>query len=224
MPIPEKRKGLTLRSCLLAVLSGLLLTAAFPPGYLSLTAWVALIPLFKSLENRSGFSAFKLGIIAGLAHFLTLIYWIIVVLDHYGNLGFFISLIALVLLSLYLSLFTGLFSCLTSLLKDSRFFVLFAACFWVALEYAKAHFLTGFPWCLLGYSQFEHLPIIQIADLFGVYGLSFLIVVVNAVLYSAMFRSPRPARKSLELGNSPGGRPDGGNPLLWILQVVEHFP
>ena len=198
MPIPEKREGLTLRSCLLAVLSGLLLTAAFPPGYLSFTAWIALIPLLKSIENRSGFSAFKLGVMAGLVHFLTLIYWIIVVLDHYGNLGFFISLLALVLLSLYLSLFTGLFSCLTSFLKDSRFFVPFTACFWVGLEYAKAHFLTGFPWCLLGYSQFQHLPVIQIADLFGVYGLSFLIVIVNVVLYRALFSSPRPVGRVLK--------------------------
>ena len=197
MPIPENRNGLNLRSCLLAVFSGFLLTAAFPPGHLSFTAWIALIPLLKGIENRSGFSAFNLGVMAGLAHFLSLIYWIIVVLEHYGNLGFITSLTALVLLSFYLSLFTGLFSCFTSFLKDSRFFVLFMACFWVGLEYAKAHFLTGFPWCLLGYSQFKHLYIIQIADLFGVYGLSFLIVVVNGVLYRALFSSPRPTGRVL---------------------------
>ena len=132
-----------------------------------------------------------------MAHFLTLIYWIIVVLEHYGNLGFLISLTALILLSFYLALFTGLFSCLTAFIKNSRFFVLFAACFWVGLEYAKAHFLTGFPWCLLGYSQYKHLYIIQIADLFGVYGLSFLIVVVNALLYRVLFSSPRPTARAL---------------------------
>ena len=184
---------------MLALFSGLLLTAAFPPGHFSFMAWIALIPLLKAIENRSGFSAFKLGVIAGLIHFLSLIYWIIVVLEHYGGLGFIISLTALILLSLYLSLFTGLFSCLTALLNDSRFFVLFMACFWVGLEYAKAHFLTGFPWCLLGYSQFKHLYIIQIADLFGVYGLSFLIAIVNGVLYRTLFRSARPAVKILKL-------------------------
>ncbi len=195
---PEKRNGLNLRSCLLAVFSGFLLTAAFPPGYFSFMAWVALIPLLKAIENRSGFSAFKLGVIAGLTHFLSLIYWIIVVLEHYGQLGFIISLIALVLLSFYLSLFIGLFSCLTAFLKDSRLFVLLMACFWVGLEYAKGHFLTGFPWCLLGYSQFEHPYIIQIADLFGVYGVSFLVAIVNGVLYRTVFRTARPAGRVLQ--------------------------
>ncbi len=198
MPISENHDGLSLQSCLLALFSGFLLTAAFPPGYLSFAAWIALVPLLKALENHSGFSAFKLGIIAGLAHFLSLIYWIIVVLEHYGNLSLLASVTALVLLSFYLALFIGLFTCFASFLKDSRFFVLFTACFWVGLEYAKAHFITGFPWCLLGYSQFAHLYIIQIADLFGVYGLSFLIVVINGVLYRFLFSSRKPAGRVLK--------------------------
>ena len=56
-------------------------------------------------------------------------------------------------------------------------------CHWIALEYLKAHLMTGFPWCLLGYSQYEHLHIIQLADLFGVYGISFLIVLVNGLIF-----------------------------------------
>jgi apolipoprotein N-acyltransferase len=65
------------------------------------------------------------------------------------------------------------------------------ACYWVALEYLKAHLITGFPWCLLGYSQYEHLHIIQLADLFGVYGISFLIVLVNGLIFRISLRPPR---------------------------------
>ena len=54
---------------------------------------------------------------------------------------------------------------------------------WVAFEYVRAYFLTGFPWALLGYTQYRTLPLLQIADITGVYGVSFLIVLVNIFLY-----------------------------------------
>lgn len=53
---------------------------------------------------------------------------------------------------------------------------------WVALEYVRGHWLTGFDWASLGYSQQKHLLLIQEADLTGVFGLSFLIVIVNVYL------------------------------------------
>lgn len=172
-----------LRNLLLAILSGILLTLSFPPGKFSFVAWFALIPLLKGIQTASPSNAFKLGLVSGLAHYLTLIYWIIVVLEHYGNLHIGIAVFALLLLSLYLSLYVALFSTLASRLTDSGFYPVILGCYWVALEYLKAHLMTGFPWCLLGYSQYEHLHIIQSADLFGVYGISFLIVLVNGVVF-----------------------------------------
>lgn len=176
------------RNLLLAILSGTLLTLSFPPGCFSFAAWFALIPLLNSVRSASPSHAFKLGVASGLAHYLTLIYWIIVVLQHYGHLHFLIALFSLLLLSLYLSLYLGLFSILASRFIDSPFFPVLMACYWVALEYLKAHLITGFPWCLLGYTQYEHLRLIQVADLFGVYGISFLIVLVNGLLFSITTR------------------------------------
>jgi apolipoprotein N-acyltransferase len=43
--------------------------------------------------------------------------------------------------------------------------------------------LTGFPWCLLGYSQYDSLKLIQIVDTVGVYGISFLILMVNTLIF-----------------------------------------
>jgi len=171
------------RNLLLAIFSGVLLTLSFPPGEFSFVAWFALIPLLKGVQTVSPSNAFKLGLVSGLAHYLTLIYWIIVVLEHYGNLHIGVAVLALLLLSLYLSLYTALFSALASRFTDSGFYPVIVACYWVALEYLKAHLMTGFPWCLLGYTQYEHLHIIQSADLFGVYGISFLIVLVNGALF-----------------------------------------
>ncbi|MEJ2025568.1 MAG: apolipoprotein N-acyltransferase, partial [Deltaproteobacteria bacterium] len=170
---------------LLAILSGVTLTAAFPPGHLSLMSWVALVPLLLSIRNATVKSAFRLGCLAGLVHYLTLIYWIVVVLDHYGNLGLLLSLLALFLLSGYLSLYLGVFSALAVSVRRSRFKLLLLPTFWVALEYLRSILLTGFPWCLLGYTQYKALPVIQVATLFGVYGVSFFIVLVNTFLFDA---------------------------------------
>ena len=181
------QRALSLRDLFLAILSGLLLTASFPPGKLSFLAWIALVPLLASIREKAPRSAFKLGFIAGFFHYLTLMYWIVVVLGQYGNLSLPISLLALVLLSLFLALYPALFSSLACRLDHGPFSLFFMAAFWVSVEYARAHLVTGFPWCLLGYSQYENLAVIQIANLFGVYAVSFLIVLVNGLIFQSFF-------------------------------------
>ncbi len=61
-------------------------------------------------------------------------------------------------------------------------FSVFAATLWVSLEYLRAHFLTGFPWLLLGMSQWKFTSLIQISEFTGVYGVSFLIIIINVSL------------------------------------------
>ena len=163
------------------------MTASFPPGKLDWIIWFALVPLLKSLDDEHPSQALRLGFIAGLSHYLTLIYWIIVVLRSYGGLNLLLSICTLFLLCLYLSLYPALFSYLFCRIKGSGLTALFAACIWVGLEYIRANVLTGFPWCLLGYTQFRHLNLIQIADLTGVYGLSFFIVLSNAIIFAIFF-------------------------------------
>jgi len=174
---------------LLAVLSGLLLTASFPPTYMSRIAWLAFIPLFKSLEGLSKRQVFTAGFAFGLAHNLTLVYWVVFVMEHYGNLPMTASLGILLLLAMYLALYPALFSLAFSYLSP-RFSSFGIAGSWVLLEFVRANVLTGFPWCLVGYSQYRELPVIQIADLAGVYGVSFLILLANALLYRLLFQRP----------------------------------
>ncbi|MGM0426544.1 MAG: apolipoprotein N-acyltransferase [Thermodesulfobacteriota bacterium] len=180
------------KNVLPAVLSGVLLTAAFPPGHFSMVAWIALVPLLMSIREASPKVAFRLGFFSGLTHYLTLIYWIVVVLGRYGNLNIFVSLLSLFLLSAYLSLYLGLFSTLAVAVRGSRFTLLLLPAFWVALEYVRAHLISGFPWCLMGYTQYKTLPLIQVADVVGVYGVSFFIVLVNALIFRAMIYHTQP--------------------------------
>ena len=175
---------------LLAVLSGLLITASFPPGHLDWLAWFALVPLLIAVEGTSPRVAFKVGLSAGLAHYLTLIYWVIVAMKHYGNIPILASLGLLLMLSIYLALYPACFAMFFSTISGSRFFLLKAASLWVALEYVRAKVLTGFPWCLLGYTQFRHPEVLQIADLAGVYAVSFVLILCNSLIY-ALFLNRR---------------------------------
>ncbi|MBW2332045.1 MAG: apolipoprotein N-acyltransferase, partial [Deltaproteobacteria bacterium] len=100
----------------------------------------------------------------------------------YGNINLILSLSALLLLSFYLAFYIALFALIVANFKNNRLSPFWGACIWVALEYARSYIMTGFPWCLLGYSQYSRLPLIQISDIAGVYGISFIIVLVNFAL------------------------------------------
>lgn len=188
---------ISLRNFSLAILSGLMLTVSFPPFGLHWIAWISLVPLLISVKDKSLFIALKLGIIAGLSHYLTLIYWIAAVLVHYGNINVFVSISIMFLLSLYIALYIALFPIILRLFKNDILPIFWGASAWVALEYVRTHILTGFPWCLLGYSQYSMIPLIQISDITGVYGVSFVIVIINLLIYNIFINGTIKRTKSL---------------------------
>lgn len=176
------------RTLLIAAGSGLLLSAAFPRPDLYLLAWIALVPLFAVMRRRP----FASGFAAGLVFFAVVLYWLNIVMTTYGGLSPFLSLLAYLFLLIYLA---GYFAVVTwaacrleILLKIPALVSL--PILWVALEYLRGILLTGFPWALLGYSQQNFLPAIQSADVTGVYGVSLLLVAVNAAL-AWLLREPR---------------------------------
>ena len=93
-----------------AILSGVLLTGAFPKIGLDGLAWIALVPLLYALKDLSAGAGFRVGFITGLVHFLSLLYWLVPVMRTYGDLPMFLSVSVLVLLAAFLALFIALFS------------------------------------------------------------------------------------------------------------------
>ena len=163
-----------------SVLAGLLLACSFPlPDYTPI-AWFGLIPLVLVMQSRP----FKSGFVAGLAFFAVALYWVNIVMTTYGHLPLAISFFLYLLLAGYLALFWGTATWAACRLKELRnySYALTLPVLWVALEFLREFLLTGFPWATLGYSQHSWLPMIQSADLFGVYGLSYLLILCNAVL------------------------------------------
>ncbi|MBM4338176.1 MAG: apolipoprotein N-acyltransferase [Deltaproteobacteria bacterium] len=183
-------EGMKKRDLLLSFLSGILLILSFPNFDLEFLVWFALVPLFYVIEGKGLWSSFKYGFLAGFISFLGILYWIIVAIHNYGNVPLIPSVLILLLLVGYLSLFFATFTFLYRFIQMRLGWetILLAPLLWVSLEYLRSFFLTGFPWASLGYSQYSNLPFIQMADIAGIYGLSFVILLVNASLYRVILQ------------------------------------
>jgi apolipoprotein N-acyltransferase len=163
-----------IKDLLLILSSAVLLILSLPGFNLEFLAWFGFVPLFFALKNKSRLPAFLLAYFTGVIFWLGTIYWLI----H-------VTLLGMILLVLYLALYFGIFGLILSTMDHGPWTMdlFFIPSFWVMLEYARSHLLTGFGWALLGYSQYLNLPVIQIADITGVWGVSFLVVLVNVMLY-----------------------------------------
>lgn len=175
------------RRGILSVLSGILIALSFPDPGLSLLAWIALIPMLVALEGSSPRTAFRIGITCGITAYAFILYWLNIVFTQYGHLPWAVSVPVYLLLVLWLAMFYGVsagISRLGELVGIKAVFSLPVA--WVAFDFIRSFLFSGFAWAMLGHSQFRTLPLIQIADLAGVYGITMLIVLANVVLYRAV--------------------------------------
>src|SRR2546422_1688238 len=169
---------------LLPVLSGTLLVLSFPTYELDFLAWIALAPLLIAIREKPWKTALGQGWLAGLVFFVGTLSWVINAMHQYGKIPFPVSFFVMLLLAGYCALFVALFAAILVALTDGRGLLRpwTAAALWVTLEWLRGYLFSGFPWALLGYSQYHALSLIQIADVTGVYGVSFLLVLVNALV------------------------------------------
>jgi apolipoprotein N-acyltransferase len=180
---------------LFAALSGMLSALAFPKFGLLFLAWISLLPLLFGLIRTAPRQSFWLGLLGGIVFYAILVYWIPAVPAHYGNLSlpvsFLIYLILIILLALSWAFFAWIFAKIGR--PYPRLAFLLAPFIWVSAEYILTHILTGFPWGLLGLSQYRNILLIQIASLTGVYGISFVLVLFQSLfVYSVNFRKRNP--------------------------------
>ncbi len=170
-----------------AVVSGLLLALSFPAVDLYLLAWIALAPLLWAIQRQSVARAFRLGWLAGLTFFLLTLYWIVHPMVSYTPIPLAVALLILLLLCAVLGVTIGVFAAGVAFVSRRDVSnVWFAPCWWVTLEWVRSRFALGFPWNLLGYSQYRDLSVVQIAELTGVFGLSALMVLTGALIARAL--------------------------------------
>ena len=181
----------------LAVLSGLLQIVPFPiagpvPHWRSALVFVALAPLLLALlgVDREGRplrwrQAAALGYGSGVIWYMGSCYWIYPTMHTYGGIPELASFGILILFALYLGLYHALFGCVIGMARSSRLHaagaLVGAPFLWVAVELARSR-VTGFPWDVLGTAQVDNFLLTQVAPWTGVYGLSFVILLVNTHL------------------------------------------
>ncbi len=175
----------------LSILSGLILVSAFPPLGFGFAAWVGLVPLFFAVDGAGRGKGFALGFLCGLVYFIGAVYWVINSMYFYGGVPVWISVFVMLALAAYLSLFVAAFGLsLPAMLERFEGVprAVLVPSVWVALEYIRGYLFTGFPWVLLGYSQARYAPLVQVADITGVWGVSFLVISVNTAVFLVIRR------------------------------------
>jgi apolipoprotein N-acyltransferase len=165
-----------------AGLSGVLLFLAFPVHDHGWLAWVGLVPLLAAIAGRRAWFGFLAAYLCGIVFFVGVFGWI---LDAPGY-----RILHHALLGLYLGAYLGVFGLTFNLISariGCNFGYLAAPFIWVSLEYIRGNFsFLALPWPLLAYSQYQNPFIIQCASFAGSYGVSFLIVAVNATLATVL--------------------------------------
>ena len=177
---------------LLPVLTGLLIVLSFPPSGIGHVAWIAYVPLIAFVFNAgTRMRAFLGGFIAGAIWLFALLIWIPDVLIRYGGLSAALAWTAFTLLVSVLACYPAAACALTKHLArrgGTAYLLLFPAV-WVVAEYAQSLSpFGGLPWILAGYSQAESAGVIQIADIAGVFGISFVILWTGTAFVWALNR------------------------------------
>jgi apolipoprotein N-acyltransferase len=159
-----------------AGLSGVLLFLAFPVYDCGWLGWVALMPLLYAISGRSSWFGFSAAYLCGIVFFVGIFGWI---LDAPGY-----KIHHHALLALYLGSYIGAFGLAlnhVSLRLGESLAYLAAPFIWVSLEYIRGNLsFLALPWPLMAYSQYQNPLIIQSASFSGPYGVSFMVVAVNA--------------------------------------------
>ncbi|HWP65269.1 MAG TPA: apolipoprotein N-acyltransferase [Candidatus Limnocylindria bacterium] len=177
---------MTAASRLLALGAGAACYAlALPPFDIWPLAWVALVPLLDIAGAASPRAAFGWGAAAGFVTSWTVTWWLAQAISSYFAAN--IALGAAATCAAYVLAVSSTFGAFAWLVatagrvlpRPARSFA--AAALWVGCEFVRARVLAD-PWALLGYTQYRVVPLIQIASLTGVYGVSFVVALGNAAL------------------------------------------
>jgi apolipoprotein N-acyltransferase len=151
------------------------------------------------LKGQPALRAFLLGLATGVVYFVGTVYWTGAVLSTFGGLPSILAVVAVLLLASYLAIYPALFSVVAARLiaRAGAPALLVTPPIWVVSEFARGYVFGGFPWVPLGNSQVTVLPVVQIASLFGVYGVSMVVAFVNAAIAFALLESGRARIKVL---------------------------
>lgn len=164
---------------LIALIAGAIFSFALAPYYYW---WIALLSpalLYAVLRQRSAKQAFFIGWAYGIGLWFVGAFWLYTSIHVYGDTPAILSVLMIAIMALAMGLFTAIQTWLYR-----RFFPetpLTFAPLWVFFEWAKTWVFTGFPWLFVGYAFTERF-LDSYAPLFGVFGVSFVAIILACAL------------------------------------------
>ncbi len=175
-----------------SIISGILLALSFQKFNLFFLVWVAFIPIMYCIYKNNLRYSVLYRAIAGITYSLIAFNWMFSFL-LIKTKSFEATLIASLIFWLYQIVYFVLWVFFFEVAKKNNSItsIFYVSSLWMILEYIKNYFLSGFPVNLLGYSQSSFTQIIQLADVFGVYGISFLIILINMLLFYWLYNGKK---------------------------------
>ncbi|HEX5433310.1 MAG TPA: apolipoprotein N-acyltransferase [Candidatus Angelobacter sp.] len=201
-------RNIPTRAWVLACISSALQIFVFPKPALFFLSWICFTPLiYALLRGRGGEGelvdsegrslrpftvrqGFFIAWLCGILFYLGTCYWVYPVMNGYGGLNVFAASLITLGFALIMGLHHGAFGGLVVLMSrrsslGNRRPLLLAPFFWVAIEYFRDR-VTGVPWLPLGSAQVNNIPFARIAEVTGVYGLSFAVMLVNCAFAAGL--------------------------------------
>jgi len=180
------------RRYILAGLSGVLLVLGFPEFNLWSLSWVALVPLLVAIHGTSWKQSLWLGFLAGGVYFGGIMNWLMILVPFSS---FFWVFLGYIVLSAYLACYVLMFTVSVNYITGYWYkkgktptafqkvsYIFLVAVSWTGLEVLRSQIISGLPWASLGYTQWNILPVIQVASFAGMYGVTFLIGMFNGLI------------------------------------------
>ncbi len=179
--VPKADRAPAKVAWMLSGTSAVLLWASFTPLDWGPLAWVALVPLILLVRatepTREMYTTLTL---TGFAFTLATLQWM-----RLGHVAMYAAWFALAAyLAIYFPVFVGITR--VAVHRLSVPLVVAVPAVWVGLEYVRAHLMTGFSWYYLGHTQYRWIELIQVSDLVGAYGVSFIVATMAACLAAVL--------------------------------------
>jgi len=163
-----------------ALISAIFVGIGYQPWHLGFLVYIGFIPLINIWFQNKSKQNFRSGFIFGLVYNLLSNYW----MGFNSGADFSVVLLSMVCAILYLAMFWAISGALIGAFpKDTNLYII-SPFLIVCLEWARSFGPLGFAWGNLALTQTDYLPIIQIIDTTGTYGITFLIISVNVLLYN----------------------------------------
>ena len=167
----------------LSFISGIICGLSFAPVYFLPGIFMLSVLCAQVASTKSSKQAAIFGYLFGFGFFLSTLYWIAFGVSVYIEQFWWAIPFALLGLPAFIALFVSAQAAISWQFRKSRFYHFLFCCIWLLMEWVISWIFTGLPWAALGYTLSISNILMQSASIFGVIGLSFVVVYIGSSLY-----------------------------------------